>query len=98
MSNKRRKSVSMKEEFYLALKIYTVHLNESRKENSNALLTSTGVNTRILCGDTPPIPKEILELGKAEALENEKKREEESGKPKAEDEIPDGFPTGVTLF
>jgi hypothetical protein len=88
----------MTEEVYLALKAYTAHLNEGRKEGGNKPLTPTGVNTRLLLGTTPPIPEQFLEAGKGLARANEKEREDNPEEPKTEEDLQSEFSSGVNFF
>ena len=74
MANKgRRKSVSMRDYEYFALKFYKEHLNEHGSEHN-----MTSVLRDIAFGELPPIPKKFLDMGRIEA---EKARDERAKNP-----------------
>lgn len=64
MANKgRRKCVSMRDDEYIALKLYKDHIVKEQ----GGIHTVTSVLKMVLFGELPPIPQEYLELGRREA-------------------------------
>jgi len=64
MGDKRiRRSVSMRDGEYIALKLYTEHVDEANAGD----FTMTGVLKMVLFGELPPIPQKYLDMGRREA-------------------------------
>lgn len=85
---KKRRALSMTESMYFALSEYTNQLNEELvsenggKPKASGRFTPTGVNSKILIGDLPPIPQSCVIRGRELAAIVEEKRRSEPSKPK----------------
>lgn len=71
MAKMRRNCVSMRDEVYIALKLYTDSLNEGRTEKTSV----TGLCSLILVGEIPPIPQSIFLQAREVAGISREKRE-----------------------
>jgi len=87
----RRRSVSMRDHEYIAIALYK---REMEINNAGYAFTITGVLGQIMRGEIPPIPKKLLDAGKARAkLEREERAK--NPKPPIEAKEPEPAPEDI---
>ena len=64
MKKAKRRSISMRDGEYIALRMYKEELNLTHGEDVYAMASTLKC---ILFGELPPIPKRLLDIGKEEA-------------------------------